>query len=479
MTSERYRNFSTDSMGRERVPSDEGYYQGMLKATDGRKDERDRVQKKTFTKWVNKHLIKAQRHVTDLYEDLRDGHNLISLLEVLSGETLPRERDVVRSARLVYVRPREKGRMRFHKLQNVQIALDFLKHRQVKLVNIRNDDIADGNPKLTLGLIWTIILHFQVSTSISDIQVNGQSEDMSAKEKLLLWSQRMTDGYQGIRCDNFTTSWRDGKLFNAVIHKHYLKKRFKKKKSQGVVSDASGSKSDMDKRVVMQCEDIPSAGSSCDSGRGSQSSGARSFSEETGQEWRSQSFHGREAPNISIRPTRQYSVREVPSMESVYVQDPGQSTLGIQQLPRLIDMSKVYRQTNVENLEQAFGVAERDLGVTRLLDPEDVDVPHPDEKSIITYVSSLYDAMPRVDVHDGLRANELELRWQEYYELVTILLQWIRHHVVIFEERKFPATYEEIEILWRQFLKFKETELPVKESDKNHSKQIYQSFEAS
>uniref|UniRef100_A0A3Q1FBQ3 Calponin-homology (CH) domain-containing protein n=1 Tax=Acanthochromis polyacanthus TaxID=80966 RepID=A0A3Q1FBQ3_9TELE len=112
-------------------------------------DERDRVQKKTFTKWVNKHLMK--RHITDLYEDLRDGHNLISLLEVLSGETLPRE----------------KGRMRFHKLQNVQIALDFLKHRQVKLVNIRNDDIADGNPKLTLGLIWTIILHFQVTASFT------------------------------------------------------------------------------------------------------------------------------------------------------------------------------------------------------------------------------------------------------------------------------------------------------------------------
>uniref|UniRef100_A0A452J1B2 Calponin-homology (CH) domain-containing protein n=1 Tax=Gopherus agassizii TaxID=38772 RepID=A0A452J1B2_9SAUR len=81
-------------------------------------DERDRVQKKTFTKWVNKHLIKVRRHVSDLYEDLRDGHNLISLLEVLSGDTLPRE----------------KGRMRFHKLQNVQIALDYLKHRQVSCV---------------------------------------------------------------------------------------------------------------------------------------------------------------------------------------------------------------------------------------------------------------------------------------------------------------------------------------------------------
>ncbi|KYN35893.1 Dystonin, partial [Trachymyrmex septentrionalis] len=88
----------------------------------------------------------ASRHVGDLFEDLRDGHNLISLLEVLSGEHLPRER----------------GRMRFHMLQNVQMALDFLRYKKIKLVNIRAEDIVDGNPKLTLGLIWTIILHFQV-----------------------------------------------------------------------------------------------------------------------------------------------------------------------------------------------------------------------------------------------------------------------------------------------------------------------------
>lgn len=222
--------------------------------------------------------------------------------------------------------------MRFHKLQNVQIALDYLRHRQVKLVNIRNDDIADGNPKLTLGLIWTIILHFQ----ISDIQVSGQSEDMTAKEKLLLWSQRMVEGYQGLRCDNFTSSWRDGRLFNAIIHRHR---------------------------------------------------------------------------------------------------------------PVLIDMSKVYRQTNLENLDQAFSVAERDLGVTRLLDPEDVDVPQPDEKSIITYVSSLYDAMPRVpDAQDGVKASELQLRWQEYRELALLLLQWVRHHTAAFEERKVPTSFEEIEV---------------------------------
>lgn len=72
----------------------------------------------------------------------------------------------------------------------------------------------------TLYTSITSLTFLCILFQISDIQINGQSEDMTAKEKLLLWSQRMTDGYQAIRCDNFTTSWRDGKLFNAVIHKH-------------------------------------------------------------------------------------------------------------------------------------------------------------------------------------------------------------------------------------------------------------------
>lgn len=52
--------------------------------------------------------------------------------------------------------------MRFHMLHNIDTALHFLRCKGVKLVNIRSEDIVDGNPKLTLGLIWTIILHFQV-----------------------------------------------------------------------------------------------------------------------------------------------------------------------------------------------------------------------------------------------------------------------------------------------------------------------------
>ncbi|XP_005153245.2 dystonin isoform X1 [Melopsittacus undulatus] len=309
-------------------------------------DERDKVQKKTFTKWINQHLMKVRKHVNDLYEDLRDGHNLISLLEVLSGDTLPRE----------------KGRMRFHRLQNVQIALDYLKRRQVKLVNIRNDDITDGNPKLTLGLIWTIILHFQ----ISDIHVTGESEDMSAKERLLLWSQQTTEGYAGIHCENFTTCWRDGRLFNAIIHKYR---------------------------------------------------------------------------------------------------------------PDLIDMNTVAVQSNLANLEHAFFVAEK-LGVARLLDPEDVDVSSPDEKSVITYVSSLYDAFPKVpEGGEGISANDVEVKWVEYQNMVNYLMQWIRHHVTIMSDRTFPNNPVELKALYKQYLQFKETEIPPKEADIVKIQQLYKLLE--
>ena len=49
-------------------------------------DERENVQKKTFTKWVNSHLAKT--HINNLYNDLQDGRQLILLLEILSAEKL-------------------------------------------------------------------------------------------------------------------------------------------------------------------------------------------------------------------------------------------------------------------------------------------------------------------------------------------------------------------------------------------------------
>lgn len=113
-------------------------------------EERESVQKKTFTKWVNSHLCRVNCRISDLYVDMRDGKHLIKLLEVLSGERLPKP---------------TKGKMRIHCLENVDKALQFLREQRVHLENIGSHDIVDGNASLNLGLIWTIILRFQVSTN--------------------------------------------------------------------------------------------------------------------------------------------------------------------------------------------------------------------------------------------------------------------------------------------------------------------------
>lgn len=165
-------------------------------------DEREKVQRKTFTKWINSHLQRVSARINDLYHDLQDGKKLILLLEILSGEKLPKP---------------SKGRMRIHMLENVDKALIFLKQQRVHLENVGAHDIVDGNNKITLGLIWTIILRFQ----ISDITIEGETkEKRSAKDALLLWCQSKTVGYRNVTVSNFTTSWRDGLAFNALIHRH-------------------------------------------------------------------------------------------------------------------------------------------------------------------------------------------------------------------------------------------------------------------
>lgn len=157
----------------------------------------EKQQKKTFTAWCNSHLRKAGTSIESIEEDFRNGLKLMLLLEVISGEPLPKP---------------DRGKMRFHKIANVNKALEFIEGKGVKLVSIGAEEIVDGNVKMTLGLIWTIILRF----AIQDITI----EELSAKEGLLLWCQRKTAPYKNVNVQNFHTSWKDGLAFCALIHRH-------------------------------------------------------------------------------------------------------------------------------------------------------------------------------------------------------------------------------------------------------------------
>uniref|UniRef100_A0AAR2LTX6 Spectrin beta chain n=1 Tax=Pygocentrus nattereri TaxID=42514 RepID=A0AAR2LTX6_PYGNA len=317
-------------------------------------DEREAVQKKTFTKWVNSILARVSCRISDLYLDLRDGRMLIKLLEVLSGERLPRP---------------TKGRMRIHCLENVDKALQFLKEQRVHLENMGSHDIVDGNHRLILGLIWTIILRFQIQDIVVETgqaDQTGKQETRSAKDALLLWCQMKTAGYPNVNITNFTTSWKDGLAFNALIHKHR---------------------------------------------------------------------------------------------------------------PDLVDYGNLQRSNPTHNLQQAFNVAERQLGVTKLLDPEDVFTENPDEKSIITYVVAFYHYFSKMKALavEGKRvgkvldhAIETEKMIDKYETLSSDLLTWIEQTIIILNNRKLANSLSGVQQQLQAFNSYRTVEKPPKFQEKGN-----------
>ncbi|XP_060127420.1 nesprin-2 isoform X2 [Zootoca vivipara] len=252
--------------------------------------EQENTQKRTFTSWINSQLEKHSPPslVSDLYTDIREGHVLLDLLEVLSGQQMPRE----------------KGSNTFQCRSNIENVLTFLKNRSIKLINIHVADIIEGKPSIVLGLIWTIILHFHIEelartlacgyshpspdsssavdsspTASPPAKRNAKAKErwkMSAKKALLLWAKEQCATHGSISVADFKSSWRNGLAFLAIIH--------------------------------------------------------------------------------ALRPD-------------------------------LVDVERAKDRPNKENLEEAFEIAETELNVPRLLEPDDVDVVSPDEKSIMTYVA--------------------------------------------------------------------------------------------
>ncbi|GFY40265.1 nesprin-1 [Trichonephila inaurata madagascariensis] len=281
-------------------------------------EEQERVQKKVFTNWTNHYLAQHEppMRVEDLIDDLRDGSKLIALIEHLSGERLHGER----------------GRRlrRPHFLSNVNQVLQFLERKRIKLVNINATDIVDGKPTITLGLIWTIILHFQIEekTKLLTEQMaylqtcasSTSSIDSIGRHKVPCFPMRF-----GVTVSDFGSSWRDGWAFLAIIHR--------------------------------------------------------------------------------IR-------------------------------PGLVSLEKYKNMSNIERLDAAFTLAEKELGIARLLDPEDVDVPHPDEKSIMTYVAQFLHLYPETYASADLDEADVPITPTSDVELLSL---WLDKAESVLATRRNPS----------------------------------------
>ncbi|XP_016123335.1 uncharacterized protein clmnb [Sinocyclocheilus grahami] len=208
-------------------------------------DEKQAVQERTFTKWINMHLKRCDPplQVHNLFTDIQDGKILMALLEELSGSNM-----------LDKFRPFPH---RIFRLNNISKVLDFLEDRNVSLINIDANDIADGNPSVVLRLIWNIIVYYQIKQVTGSLEKfpstfsllslpcgsdsSGRSSPASpgddsfgtlpskgkrssrnlkyrgtAIKTLLNWAQNCTAKY-GVEICDFGKSWRSGLAFLALV----------------------------------------------------------------------------------------------------------------------------------------------------------------------------------------------------------------------------------------------------------------------
>uniref|UniRef100_A0A8C0IRM1 Filamin B n=1 Tax=Chelonoidis abingdonii TaxID=106734 RepID=A0A8C0IRM1_CHEAB len=160
-----------------------------------------RIQQNTFTRWCNEHLRCVNKRIGNLQSDLSDGLRLIALLEVLSQKHM-------------YRKYHQRPTFRQMQLENVSVALEFLERESIKLVSIDSKAIVDGNLKLILGLVWTLILHYSISMPVWEDEGDDDAKKQTPKQRLLGWIQNKIP-YLPIT--NFNQNWQDGKALGALV----------------------------------------------------------------------------------------------------------------------------------------------------------------------------------------------------------------------------------------------------------------------
>jgi hypothetical protein len=152
-------------------------------------------QRKTFTMWCNQKLVAAGANtmsVDNMKDEMKNGVVLVSMLEQLTGKTI---RGINRNP---------KHTMTI--MANLQNCWKFMEQEEgIDLGGINVTNAYGGVEKVWLALIWRFILKYDLD-----------GDDGGAVASLLEWVRPRTEA-RGIDVSNFTTSWKDGDAFLAVI----------------------------------------------------------------------------------------------------------------------------------------------------------------------------------------------------------------------------------------------------------------------
>ncbi|TKS73948.1 Spectrin beta chain, non-erythrocytic 2 [Collichthys lucidus] len=141
--------------------------------------------------------------------------------------------------------------------------------------------------------------------------------------------------------------------------------------------------------------------------------------------------------------------------------------------PDLIEYDNLKRSNAHYNLQNAFNVAEKELGLTKLL----VNVDQPNEKSIITYVATYYHYFSKMKalavdckrigkvVDYAIEADQLI---EKYETLASVLLQWIEQTIVTLNDWQLDNSLSAVQNQLQAFNSYRTVEKPPKFTEKGN-----------
>jgi len=160
------------------------------------------LQRKIFSRWVNQKLQAKGKSITDCVKDFQNGDNLIYLLEALSEKQFQNWKRIQTGSRM-------------KQIDACGQALGFLKECGVDMKTPPSaENLVDGVEIPVMGMVWAIMLKFM---KLDEDEEDGPS--LTFADALKMWIGNQVSSY-GLKVDNWTKSFHDGKVFCALVNKY-------------------------------------------------------------------------------------------------------------------------------------------------------------------------------------------------------------------------------------------------------------------